>query len=276
MRGLGKTTLAQLVYNDPRIDKSFSLKVWVCFSHGLNIEQMVRNIVISAPPYLRSHNDVKLLKHKLAGKKFFLVLDNVWNEDPLKWHELRNLIPTGIKESYPLPLEWLKVWLSFITWQLSISTFLLAMFFWMQILSHYLGRLRFQNFWVQPKALQALVQLLADMDRPGSFGFIPPEYEYMMQVTTLVNVYSYGVVLLEIFTTRQPVEEDFGEGVDLVKWVLSAPIRGKLLSRYPILMYLKHSWIRGIDELQLITLNSSLESGIIVDDGRLCSNFKVN
>ncbi|WCJ33471.1 Leucine-rich repeat protein kinase family protein [Euphorbia peplus] len=61
----------------------------------------------------------------------------------------------------------------------------------------------------------------------GSFGYIPPEYAYTMQVTAPGNVYSYGVVLLEILTSRQPVEEDFGEGVDLVKWVHGAPVRGE-------------------------------------------------
>ncbi|OAY43202.1 leucine-rich repeat receptor-like tyrosine-protein kinase PXC3 [Manihot esculenta] len=61
----------------------------------------------------------------------------------------------------------------------------------------------------------------------GSFGYIPPEYAYTMQVTAPGNVYSYGVVLLEILTTRLPVDEDFGEGVDLVKWVHGAPARGE-------------------------------------------------
>ncbi|KAF7804078.1 leucine-rich repeat receptor-like tyrosine-protein kinase PXC3 [Senna tora] len=61
----------------------------------------------------------------------------------------------------------------------------------------------------------------------GSFGYIPPEYAYTMQVTAPGNVYSYGVVLLEILTSRPPVDEDFDEGVDLVKWVHSAPVRGE-------------------------------------------------
>ncbi|XP_043692149.1 leucine-rich repeat receptor-like tyrosine-protein kinase PXC3 [Telopea speciosissima] len=61
----------------------------------------------------------------------------------------------------------------------------------------------------------------------GSFGYIPPEYAYTMQVTAPGNVYSYGVVLLEILTTRLPVDEAFGEGVDLVKWVHGAPSRGE-------------------------------------------------
>ncbi|KAF5941184.1 hypothetical protein HYC85_022351 [Camellia sinensis] len=61
----------------------------------------------------------------------------------------------------------------------------------------------------------------------GSFGYIPPEYAYTMQVTAPGNVYSYGVVLLEILTTRLPVDEAFGEGIDLVKWVHNAPARGE-------------------------------------------------
>ncbi|XP_074306708.1 leucine-rich repeat receptor-like tyrosine-protein kinase PXC3 [Silene latifolia] len=61
----------------------------------------------------------------------------------------------------------------------------------------------------------------------GSFGYIPPEYAYTMQVTAPGNVYSYGVILLEILTTRGPVDEDFGEGIDLVKWVQNAAQRGE-------------------------------------------------
>ncbi|KAL6839103.1 hypothetical protein ACP4OV_031157 [Aristida adscensionis] len=61
----------------------------------------------------------------------------------------------------------------------------------------------------------------------GSFGYIPPEYAYTMQVTVPGNVYSFGVVLLEILTSKFPVDEEFGEGVDLVKWVHAAPARGE-------------------------------------------------
>ncbi|XP_074570775.1 leucine-rich repeat receptor-like tyrosine-protein kinase PXC3 [Curcuma longa] len=61
----------------------------------------------------------------------------------------------------------------------------------------------------------------------GSFGYIPPEYAYTMQVTVSGNVYSFGVVLLEILTSKLPVDEIFGEGIDLVKWVHSASERGE-------------------------------------------------
>ncbi|KAJ1378660.1 Tyrosine-protein kinase, active site [Sesbania bispinosa] len=60
----------------------------------------------------------------------------------------------------------------------------------------------------------------------GSFGYIPPEYAYTMQVTKAGNVYSYGVILLEMLTTKPPVGEALDEGVvDLVKWVKGAPVR---------------------------------------------------
>ncbi|ONK58185.1 uncharacterized protein A4U43_C09F9210 [Asparagus officinalis] len=59
------------------------------------------------------------------------------------------------------------------------------------------------------------------------FDGLRVEYAYTMQVTAPGNVYSYGVVLLELLTSRLPVDEQFGEGIDLVKWVHSASKRGE-------------------------------------------------
>ncbi|XP_058769976.1 LRR receptor-like serine/threonine-protein kinase GSO1 [Vicia villosa] len=49
----------------------------------------------------------------------------------------------------------------------------------------------------------------------GSVGYIPPEYAYTMRVTTAGNVYSFGVILLELLTGKSAVTE----GTELVKWV---------------------------------------------------------
>ncbi|XP_010246813.1 PREDICTED: receptor protein kinase CLAVATA1-like [Nelumbo nucifera] len=53
----------------------------------------------------------------------------------------------------------------------------------------------------------------------GSYGYIAPEYAYTLRVDEKSDVYSFGVVLLELITGRKPVGE-FGDGVDIVRWVL--------------------------------------------------------
>ncbi|PSS19857.1 Receptor protein kinase [Actinidia chinensis var. chinensis] len=52
----------------------------------------------------------------------------------------------------------------------------------------------------------------------GSYGYIAPEYAYTLKVDEKSDVYSFGVVLLELITGRRPVGE-FGDGVDIVRWV---------------------------------------------------------
>ncbi|GFP95246.1 receptor protein kinase clavata1 [Phtheirospermum japonicum] len=52
----------------------------------------------------------------------------------------------------------------------------------------------------------------------GSYGYIAPEYAYTLKIDQKSDVYSFGVVLLELITGRKPVGE-FGEGVDIVRWV---------------------------------------------------------
>ncbi|GMP55778.1 hypothetical protein CsSME_00020499 [Camellia sinensis var. sinensis] len=52
----------------------------------------------------------------------------------------------------------------------------------------------------------------------GSYGYIAPEYAYTMKVTEKCDIYSYGVVLLELLTGRTPVQP-LENGGDLVTWV---------------------------------------------------------
>ncbi|XP_020099153.1 receptor-like protein kinase HSL1 [Ananas comosus] len=54
----------------------------------------------------------------------------------------------------------------------------------------------------------------------GSCGYIAPEYAYTLRVNEKSDIYSFGVVILELVTGRRPVDPEFGEK-DLVKWVCS-------------------------------------------------------
>ena len=89
MGGLGKTTLAQLVYNDDDVSSYFDLKAWVCVSEDFDIVRVSKEILKSITPEPCNDGDglnsiqVKL-KEKLNGKKFLIILDDVWNEDVLQ------------------------------------------------------------------------------------------------------------------------------------------------------------------------------------------------
>ncbi|KAK4594783.1 hypothetical protein RGQ29_018480 [Quercus rubra] len=93
MGGLGKTTLAQLVYNNDDVNSYFDLKAWVCVSEDFDIVRLTKVILQSITPEHCDTNDLNLiqvkLKEKLFGKKFLLILDDVWNKDYDDWTKLR-------------------------------------------------------------------------------------------------------------------------------------------------------------------------------------------
>ncbi|KAK1304778.1 Leucine-rich repeat receptor-like protein kinase TDR [Acorus calamus] len=54
----------------------------------------------------------------------------------------------------------------------------------------------------------------------GSYGYIAPEYAYTLQVDEKSDIYSYGVVLMEILSGKRSVDTtEFGEGNSIVDWV---------------------------------------------------------
>ncbi|XP_022961420.1 disease resistance protein RGA2-like [Cucurbita moschata] len=91
--GLGKTTLVKEIFHHEAIRKNFDTFIWVCVSHPFQINKILRAIVKSLNPKLDGSDEKEVillkLQNLLSGKKYFLVLDDVWNEEPILWTELR-------------------------------------------------------------------------------------------------------------------------------------------------------------------------------------------
>ncbi|XP_043694367.1 putative disease resistance protein RGA3 [Telopea speciosissima] len=91
--GVGKTTLAQLVYNDPDVEKHFESRAWVCVSTDFNAVRLISAILESLTgenPNLRNLEPLQhKLRDKLKGKRFLIILDDVWTEKENDWKSLR-------------------------------------------------------------------------------------------------------------------------------------------------------------------------------------------
>uniref|UniRef100_A0A2N9HVG7 Disease resistance protein RGA3 n=1 Tax=Fagus sylvatica TaxID=28930 RepID=A0A2N9HVG7_FAGSY len=101
--GMGKTTLAQLVFNDDKIKNHFEVTLWVCVSNDFDEKSIVEKILEFAktkkPENLDMNNLIKDLHKEIEGKRYFLVLDDVWNDDRAKWLSLKTLLMSGARGS---------------------------------------------------------------------------------------------------------------------------------------------------------------------------------
>lgn len=54
----------------------------------------------------------------------------------------------------------------------------------------------------------------------GTFGYFAPEYAIVGRASLESDVFSFGVVLLELISGRQPIHKSAGKEESLVIWVL--------------------------------------------------------
>ncbi|KAM3733741.1 hypothetical protein ACB098_11G160000 [Castanea mollissima] len=103
MGGIGKTTLARLIYNDKRVEEYFDLKAWVCVSENFDSFKIAKAIFEQVTSSACEIQDISLLqnkmKEKFMEKKIFLVLDDVWNESYNDSVELLKVFRCGAKET---------------------------------------------------------------------------------------------------------------------------------------------------------------------------------
>ncbi|GMI65767.1 hypothetical protein like AT3G14470 [Hibiscus trionum] len=102
--GLGKTALAQFLFNHERVKYRFDLMMWVCISDVFDLKIIVANIIKSvtndaANQNLELDQLQKQLRDKIEGKLYLLVLDDIWNEKKGEWDELKKLLMGGARGS---------------------------------------------------------------------------------------------------------------------------------------------------------------------------------
>ncbi|PRQ50290.1 putative P-loop containing nucleoside triphosphate hydrolase, leucine-rich repeat domain, L [Rosa chinensis] len=89
MGGIGKTTLAQLVYNDKKVKDCFQTRIWVCVSEPFVqiavAKAILEGLKVPVPNSDELETYVQHISDSIQGKKFLLVLDDVWDSNHRKW-----------------------------------------------------------------------------------------------------------------------------------------------------------------------------------------------
>ncbi|XP_070028006.1 putative late blight resistance protein homolog R1A-10 [Nicotiana sylvestris] len=97
MPGLGKTTLAKKIFKDSSIVSHFDVRAWVTISQSYDVRELLRDIYKQVTG-VKYNGDKKsdiadMLRKCLIGKRYLIVLDDVW--EVKAWDELRLCFPIG-------------------------------------------------------------------------------------------------------------------------------------------------------------------------------------
>ncbi|KAJ3670836.1 hypothetical protein LUZ60_008262 [Juncus effusus] len=103
MGGMGKTTVAKLVFNDELVEKHFQLRVWVWVSKSYDEIAVTRSILeaITNQAWGLCQLDALQcqLRKELTYKRFLIVLDDLWNDDRNRWDLVKGPLIFGAKGS---------------------------------------------------------------------------------------------------------------------------------------------------------------------------------
>ncbi|XP_015893586.3 putative disease resistance RPP13-like protein 1 [Ziziphus jujuba] len=103
MGGIGKTTLAHMIYENAQVNKHFDLKVWVSIADEfdlLRLAKLIFEAVTSIPCDVEDANFLQFkLKESLVGKKLLFVQDDVWDKNYVHWDFFKSCFESGARGS---------------------------------------------------------------------------------------------------------------------------------------------------------------------------------
>ncbi|XP_061357107.1 putative disease resistance RPP13-like protein 1 [Gastrolobium bilobum] len=101
MGGLGKTTLAKLLFNDSDLKQKFDVKAWAYISKEFDVCRVTKTILDSVTSETISPDKLNLntlqikLQQSLSHKRFLLVLDDIWDGSYVEWNDLMDIFNAG-------------------------------------------------------------------------------------------------------------------------------------------------------------------------------------
>jgi len=94
--GIGKTTLAQMVYNNAQVEGFFEKKVWFHVSHSFDVQAAAKQILHALFGDDIDEKREPFEQYSLLPRtRYLLVLDDVWNLNCEKWNQLTSSLMCG-------------------------------------------------------------------------------------------------------------------------------------------------------------------------------------
>ncbi|OEL35430.1 putative disease resistance protein RGA1, partial [Dichanthelium oligosanthes] len=82
--GIGKTTFARLIYNDPMFE--LYSKVWIYVSQRFDLNKICESIISQLSERQNLHS------YLASGKKILIVLDDLWEDNQIQLQELKDML----------------------------------------------------------------------------------------------------------------------------------------------------------------------------------------
>lgn len=112
MGGLGKTTIAQMVFNDREIEDRFERRMWISVSQSFDEEQIMRSMLRTLGDASVGDDRGELLRkinQYLLGKRYLIVMDDVWSLAGNWWSRISEGLPKGNGSSVIITTRFVEV-----------------------------------------------------------------------------------------------------------------------------------------------------------------------